>query len=68
MSHLQGHPPCVAAGRHMCHKQSHRRCIEDGCTNGAGTIWGPLWCPDHDSERLARISSSLESIAKETHR
>lgn len=24
---------------------------------------GPLWCPDHDRQRLDRVSASLEAIA-----
>lgn len=58
MSHRQ----CREAGRHICHQASGRRCIEDGCENAAGTLWGPLWCPEHDVERLDRITASLEDI------
>jgi hypothetical protein len=47
---------------HTCQVPSGRTCIEDGCNEPAGTKWGPLWCPDHDKERLDRITASLESI------
>lgn len=25
-------------------------CVERGCAEPAGTLWGPLWCPDHDRQ------------------
>lgn len=55
------HPNCGA--EHTCQRPSGRVCVEPGCTQPAGTIWGPLWCPDHDRERLDRITDQLEAIA-----
>ena len=37
-------------------------CIEDGCTEPAGTAWSPLWCFRHNVERMRRISASLERM------
>lgn len=47
---------------HVCQKPSGRTCIEGGCTEPAGTLWGPLWCPDHDRERLNCVSAQMESL------
>lgn len=55
------HPKC--GNGHVCQKPSGRACIEQGCTEAAGTLWGSLWCPGHDEERLDGISASLHSIA-----
>ena len=38
------------------------KCIEKGCTNEAGTPWGPHWCLPCDKKRLARITKSMEEI------
>lgn len=37
------------------------RCIEKGCDNPAGTRWSPLWCFEHNVERIDRIGASLEA-------
>lgn len=58
------HPNCVAG--HVCQRLSGRLCIEPGCNLHAGTLWGPYWCPQHDQERLDRITASLESIVGRT--
>ena len=34
------------------------------CNEPAGTLWGPYWCPEHDKERLDRISRNLVEIVK----
>lgn len=34
-------------------------CIEQGCAKPAGTAWSPLWCVDHNIERMNRISRRL---------
>ena len=57
-----------------CHDPNHegnsakyhtgKPCIEHGCTNPAGTAWSPLWCFQHNSERIRRISRSMETIAR----
>lgn len=54
------HPNCSSG--HVCQKPSGRACIETECGEAAGTLWGPYWCPEHDRERLDRITASLESI------
>ncbi len=38
-------------------------CIEDGCDQPAGTAWSPLWCFEHNVERIDRIGSQLKSVA-----
>lgn len=58
------HPQCVREGTHMCFEPSGRTCIEQGCDEPAGTSWGPYWCPEHDEERLNRISASLSDLAR----
>jgi hypothetical protein len=55
------HPNCST--ENTCQQPSGRVCIERGCGEEAGTLWGPLWCPDHDRERLDRISLSLDGLA-----
>ena len=39
-------------------------CIEKDCPNPAGTVWSPLWCQKHNSERMDRISASLDELKK----
>ena len=56
------HPNCTEG--HVCEKPSGRPCFEEGCLQPAGTLWGPYWCPDHDRERLERISRSLDEIER----
>ena len=60
MSPDMSHPNCTAG--HVCQRPSGRECIERGCQEAAGTIWGPYWCPEHDRERLDRITASLEAL------
>lgn len=64
---LSGHIPCQEAGQHVCQEPSGRSCAE-GCDQPAGTLWGPYWCPDHDSQRLARISAQMENLFGEVTR
>lgn len=54
------HPKCDNG--HVCQEPSGRTCVEVECNEAAGTLWGPLWCPDHDRERLDRISASFAAI------
>lgn len=54
------HPKCDNG--HICQQPSGRVCVEAGCDQPAGTLWGPMWCPDHDRERLDRISASLDAL------
>ena len=58
----RSHQQCIDAGEHICQKPSGRTCIEGGCDRSAGTLWGPLWCPDHDQERLDRIDRQMRKI------
>jgi hypothetical protein len=57
------HPRCTDG--HVCQKPSGAPCIEPGCNEPAGTLWGPLWCPDHDRERIARVDRNLRAILDE---
>jgi hypothetical protein len=57
----KSHPKCWGPEGHVCQKPSGRACID--CGRPAGTLWGPLWCPDCDVSRLDGISASLASIA-----
>ena len=62
---MPSHPNCVHGDIYVhgpCLKPSGRECIEDGCTDPAGTLWGPLWCPMHDVERLDRIEQNLRAM------
>jgi hypothetical protein len=61
----EAHQKCVDAGEHICQVPSGRTCIERGCDAKAGTHWGPYWCPEHDKERLDRISASFAEIERE---
>ena len=58
------HRRCREVGEHVCQKPSGRVCIEPGCDQKAGTLWGPLWCPEHDQERLDRVSRQMQEIAR----
>lgn len=57
----RAHPNCHGPDGHICQKPSGARCVEAGCNEPAGTLWGPLWCPEHDMERLDRVTAGLES-------
>lgn len=56
------HPNCHGPAGHVCQEPSGKECVETDCRNAAGTLWGPLWCPPHDEERLDRITRNLEDI------
>lgn len=47
---------------HQCHKPSGLICDTAGCEEPAGTWWTPIWCPDHDVERLTQISGEFDRI------
>lgn len=59
---MSAHPNCQTDAGHVCEKPSGKACIEQGCGEAAGTLWGPLWCPEHDQERLNRVSAGLDKI------
>lgn len=54
------HPYCV--GGHVCQEPSGLVCIESGCGKPAGTFWGPYWCPEHDKQRLERVTAQFHEI------
>ncbi|HET7734343.1 MAG TPA: hypothetical protein VFK52_00090 [Nocardioidaceae bacterium] len=58
----RSHPRCWGEQGHVCQQPSGRACVEQGCDEPAGTDWGPLWCPDHDAERLDRIGQNLDRM------
>ena len=60
------HPRCGAG--HVCVQPSGRECIEPGCHAPAGTLWGPMWCPEHDQERLDRISGQMAGMLADLER
>ena len=39
-------------------------CIENGCTNPAGTVWSPYWCFQCNVKRMRRIDAAFKKIAK----
>lgn len=59
---MRSHNICHESGRHVCQVYSGHPCIETGCMEDAGTWWGPLWCPEHDQERLDRIGQQAEQL------
>lgn len=58
----RSHPRCERPNGHTCQKPSGRACIEGGCNEAAGTDWGPMWCPEHDADRLDHVSRQMESL------
>lgn len=56
------HPICWTGSdfEHRCQRPSGRRCID--CGEAAGTLWGPIWCPDCDVIRLGNVSRQMESL------
>lgn len=57
------HPGCSPEGGHTCAEPSGRTCTETGCDQPAGTRWGPYWCPDHDAQRLDRITTQMSALS-----
>lgn len=43
---------------------SGRKCDVKGCTDPAGTAWGPYWCFKHNVERIKRISANLKAMTQ----
>lgn len=60
------HPNCTRPDGHVCQEPSGRVCIEPDCTQQAGTLWGPYWCPEDDAERLDRIGGQMEALLAPT--
>lgn len=62
----RAHPLCWVDDHydHICAEPSGATCFENGCTEPAGTWWGPHWCPEHDAIRLNRISRQLRAIER----
>lgn len=42
-----------------------KSCVVVGCDSPAGTAWSPLWCFEHNVQRMRRITTSLEQICKD---
>jgi hypothetical protein len=64
VSETESHSRCTETGRHVCQRPSGGVCVESACEEQAGTLWGPMWCPEHDKERLDRVSDSLDSMVR----
>ncbi len=41
-----------------------KACIEDGCNEPAGTLWGPYWCFKHNIKRIDRINKQFNLLEK----
>lgn len=61
----ESHRQCLHG--HICQKPSGRACAEQPCDQPAGTWWGPYWCPEHDKQRLDRVTRGFASVM-EGHR
>lgn len=61
---MPAHPNCRGPEGHVCQVPSGRPCYETGCEKEAGTLWGPHWCPDHDMERIERISAQMKDLQR----
>ena len=57
----------MTADQRRSYADPSRACIEKGCTEPAGTPWGPYFCADHDDQRINRISRNLQGIADALH-
>lgn len=60
VEHLDGHIHCKETGHHICEGPNGSTCLE--CNKPAGTIYGPYWCPDHDSQRIHNLLNDLRTI------
>lgn len=56
----------MTADERRAYANPHRRCIEVGCDEPAGTPWGPLWCADHDAARISKVSTQLTNLLRRT--
>lgn len=41
-----------------------KQCVTKGCKAPAGTWWSPLWCFEHNVERVKKITASLEDAVR----
>lgn len=41
-----------------------KQCIEDHCTNEAGTMWSPYWCFSCNVKRINRINKQFDEMLK----
>jgi hypothetical protein len=41
-----------------------KQCVEKGCRKPAGTWWSPVWCFDHNVERMKRVTAAMDDAAK----
>jgi hypothetical protein len=37
-------------------------CIEPGCNRPAGTWWSPIWCFEHNVQRIKGIDGQFEKV------
>ena len=54
----------LSADDRRSYANAERACLTAGCEEPAGTPWGPLWCADHDDERIHRISTQLADLRR----
>lgn len=59
------HPQCHTERGHVCQRPTGKPCIESGCDADAGTLLGPAWCPEHDQQRLQRVTDSMRRLGAE---
>ncbi len=60
--------PAYADPNHRGNSADHhtgKPCVERGCDKPAGTAWSPLWCFDHNVERLQRCDRFFQSLKSE---
>ena len=60
----RSHLVCHGPDGHVCQEPSGRTCIKKGCDRPVGTLWGPLWCPEHAEELLEDLTTQLERGTK----
>lgn len=67
----QSHPKCARTPEGIVHDREvlgGRLCVGSGCDRPPASSCGPLWCPDHDVERLGRITGQFEDLAASLNR
>ena len=57
----------MTADERRSYADPNTQCVERGCTEPAGTPWGPLWCANHDDERIHRITRQMDGIVDTLH-